>query len=458
MEEDNVLRSLPHALGPEKSLLSTMLQDPQEYIGLAIEGRLTKDHFYLPSHSTLFEFIVSMFEAGDQIELVSLIQKLIDKGLLDRVGGPSSVTDLYTYAPSSWAFSGHLKIVKDKFILREMIKHSNETIESAYDQPDEVIQLLDQREQSFMSIRSGMEVTKDDDVKSIVRTVLEGIHSQIINEKGSSGLSTGFAGLDKIGVTLKPGEMFVIAARPSMGKTSFMMNMVENLVMQEHEGMVFSLEMTKQQLIKNLIASRSAYEMAQLSRGFAPNKGDLLRIKKAAIEISTAPLHINDESGLSISSLRAIARRKKRDFDIRWLAIDYLQLMKSSSKQAQSSREREIADISYGLKALAKELKVSIVVLAQLNRGPEGRTGKNVGKPKMSDLRESGAIEQDADMIGLLYRESYYAQDQEEKEACAGVAQIDIAKNRNGPTDFCPLTFVAELMRFKDGHPNFNQK
>jgi replicative DNA helicase len=239
-----------------------------------------------------------------------------------------------------------------------------------------------------------------------------------------------------------------------MGKTSFMMNIVEHVCIDQGKpSMVFSCEMSAFQIVQRVVFSRAKFATSQLSRGYTPTKGDLQRIQRAAVETSAAKLFIDDTAGISINELRAKARRKKRDEDIQFIAIDYLQLMKSRTKQAESSREREIAEISSGIKGLAKELKIPIVILAQLNRGPESRAGKSLGVPRMSDLRESGSIEQDADMVGLLYRTAYYAENEEEREAEAGKAELVLAKNRNGETGSIPLTFVADLMRFETGPP-----
>ncbi len=451
---EDVTRALPHALGPEKSLLSSMLQDPQEYIGVAIEEKLTKEHFYLPAHSTLYEFLIGLFEGGQAVELVSLVQRLLDRGLLDRVGGPAALTDLYTYAPSPGHFRHHLQHVKDKFVLRSIIQNSNEAIAQAYDAPDEVAGLLDSVEAKILAIREGSETNKAPTIKESVAEVLDQFQSLLAGERGAQGISTGFEQLDRMSSGLKPGEMFVIAARPSMGKTSLMMNIVEHVCLEQSlPSMVFSCEMSAFQLVQRLVFSRAKFAMSQLSRGYTPNKGDLQRIQRAAMETTQSKLFIDDTPGISINELRAKARRKKRDENIKFIAIDYLQLMKSRTKQAENSREREIAEISAGIKGLAKELEIPIIILAQLNRGPESRTGKSLGVPRMSDLRESGAIEQDADMVGLLYRTAYYAESAEEKEEEAGKAELVLAKNRNGETGHIPLTFIAELMRFETGPP-----
>ncbi len=451
---DDVTRALPHALGPEKSLLSSMLQEPQEYIGVAIEEKLTAEHFYLPSHSTLFGFLIELFEKGQEVELVSLVQRLLDKGLLDRVGGPAAITDLYTYAPSPGHFRHHLQHVKDKHVLRSIIQNSNEAIAQAYDAPDEVAALLDTVESKILAIREGSETNKSPTIKQTVEEVSTQFQKLLAGEMGAQGLSTGFDVLDRMSSGLKPGEMFVVAARPSMGKTSFMMNIVEHICMELGKpGMVFSCEMSAFQLVQRLVFARAKYATSQLSRGLKPNKGELQRIQRSCVETAQSKIFIDDTAGISINELRAKARRKKRDEDIQFIAIDYLQLMKSRTKQAENSREREIAEISAGIKGLAKELSVPILILAQLNRGPESRTGKSLGVPRMSDLRESGAIEQDADMVGLLYRSAYYAENEEEREAEAGKANLVLAKNRNGETGDVPLTFIAELMRFESGPP-----
>ena len=451
---DDVTRALPHALGPEKSLLSSMLQDPQEWIGVAIEEKLTAEHFYLPAHTTLFGFLIELFEAGTEIELVSLVQKLLDRGLLDRVGGPAALTDLYTYAPSPGHFRHHLQLVKDKFVLRSIIQNSNEAIAQAYDAPDEVASLLDSVEAKILAIREGAETNKAPTTKQTIDQVIDQFQALLAGEKGAQGFSTGYEELDRKCNGLKPGEMFVVAARPSMGKTSLMMNIVEHICVDlQKPTMVFSCEMSSFQIVQRLLFARARFAMSQLSRGYTPNKGDLQRIQRAAMDISGAKMFIDDTPGISINELRAKARRKKRDEGLEFIAIDYLQLMKSRTRQAENSREREIAEISAGIKGLAKELELPILILAQLNRGPEGRTGKSLGVPRMSDLRESGAIEQDADMVGLLYRTAYYAETEEDKDAEAGKAELVLAKNRNGETGHIPLTFIAELMRFESGPP-----
>ncbi len=448
---DDVTRALPHALGPEKSILSSMLQNPLEYIGRAVEEKLTAENFYLPAHRVLYELLQECFDKAVDVELVTLVQKLIDRGLLETVGGAAALTELYSYAPNAGHFLTHLNFVKEKHTLRSIISSCTEAITQAYDNPEDVPALLDNVEGSVLAIRENSEVNRAATVRSSVKEVMEYFASMCAGEKQAQGFTTGYEQLDVMSNGLKPGEMFIIAARPSMGKTSFMMNIVEHVCIDlQKPTMVFSCEMSAFQIVQRLVFSRARYKLSDIQRGLAPQKKDLLNIRRASEEIANSKMFIDDTPGITINDLRAKARRKKRDENIQLIAIDYLQLMRSLSKQATSSREREIAEISAGLKGLAKELGVPIIVLAQLNRGPENRSG---GTPRMSDLRESGSIEQDADMVGLLYRSAYYAENDEERKDEEGRAELLLAKNRNGETGPIPLTFIAPLMRFESGAP-----
>jgi replicative DNA helicase len=454
--QDDPTRALPHALGPEKSLLSTMLQDSQEFIPVAIEEKLTASHFYVPAHALIFETLVESFDAGAEIELVSLVQRFLDRGQLDRIGGPAALADLYTYAPSPGSFRQHLRFVRDKLIHRELIRVSNDTIAAAYDAPEEAAALLDTTEAAILAIRDAGETSKEGTIKQAVDGVLEEMHQIIRGDRESTGIPTGFDRLDIMTRGLKPGELFVIAARPSMGKTALMMNIVECVAIEQGlPVMVFSLEMSRHALTQRVLYSRARISTAEVVKGFNPTKGELQRIQRAGMDLARAPLIIDETEAITISALRAKARRRHRKEGLRLIAIDYLQLMKSTSRQAQNSREREIAEISAGIKALAKELAIPIIILAQLNRSPESRGGKSTpaGIPRMSDLRESGAIEQDADLVGLLYRSAYYAETEEAKEAEAGRAELILAKNRNGETGNIPLTFIQQLTRFESGAP-----
>jgi replicative DNA helicase len=446
----DITRAMPHAQGPEKSILSSMLKDPEQWIGRAVEEGITRDHFYFPAHGILFDVLRELNGKGTEIELVSLVQLLHDRGLLDSIGGPAAVTDVFTYAPNAAHWAQHAALVKDKFTLRQIIRAGTAAVSEAFDNPEEVAQALDRAEAAMMAIRLGTETVQIHSIKQGVAAVFDRLRDLLAGKEDTRGILTGYPELDRMGKGLKPGEMFVVAARPSMGKTALMMNIVEHVaVTLQVPTLVFSCEMTAFQIVERLVFSRGRFDGSKVKSGFTPSKQDLQRLKRAGEEVATAPLYIDDTASLMIDTLRAKARRRKREAGIGFIAIDYLQLLKSGTKQAENSREREIGQISAGIKALAKELDVPILVLAQLNRGPEGRTGSSLGKPRMSDLRESGTIEQDADMIGLLYRAAYYAETIEERAELGGESELILAKNRNGETGHVPLTFIAELMRFE---------
>lgn len=451
---DDVTRALPHAVGPEKSVLSTCLQDPQEFIPLAIEEGLTARHFYLPAHATLFDFLLDLFGKAQEIELVSLVQRLIDAGKLDRVGGPSALYDIYGYQPTPIYFRHHIAELRTKYAGREIIRVCNHHIAEVYDSPDEIPATLEGLEREVMAIRDTDASDRPETIKEAASAVIADFEDQMQHKPESKGLMTGFDDLDRVTNGLHAGEMTVIGARPSVGKTAFMMNIVEHVsVTNGFPVLVFSAEMTTKAITRRLIMSRARFALSQLSRGYTPNIGDLQRIQRASMEVGRSPLHIDDTSGPSIGYIRAKSRRLFREHGIRLIAIDYLGLIKSVSKQSQFSREREISEISAGIKGLAKDLGIPIILLAQLNRKVEDRGTKNeAGKPRMSDLKDSGSIEADADVIGLLSREGYQGDDP------TGAATLDLAKNRNGATGPMPLTFIADLTRFETGAPRQEPK
>ena len=273
---------------------------------------------------------------------------------------------------------------------------------------------------------------------------------ELVDRRGAvSGLSTGIKTLDDMTNGLHGAEMIVIAARPSMGKTALAMNIAEFIAVEGKKPVaVFSLEMSTQQLVQRLLCSRARVSLSRLRDGFLTER-DFPAITGAGAKLADSKFFIDDTPGLSILELRAKARRLKSQHDIQAIFIDYLQLLRSTSRRAQDNRQLEIAEISSGIKALAKELNVPIVVLAQLNRNPESRSGESKGRPRLSDLRESGSIEQDADLVGLLVREEYYAESDQEREESAGKATLIIAKQRNGPVGDVPLTFLKEFTRFE---------
>ncbi len=442
---------MPQAPGVEKSVLSMMSIDPSNIVGQCVADGMTGDYFYVPAHRILWEIFRSRYEKGVMIDVTSVAQELADHHQLESVGGLSGLNDIFSFTTTTALFSLHYATLKEKYILRSIILTANRAAEGAYAGEVEVDTLLDQTEQDVLQIRQSAAKAQEWSLKADINQAVSNFERMMTTKGAILGISTGYPKLDSMINGLKGGELFVVAARPSMGKTSFLLNIVEHLVLDlKKPVLTFSCEMPSVQLVERLLYARSGVSKQKLlAKKGALSPQDMGLVKQAVRELQACNLIIDDTAAISISELRAKARRVVRKYpDLCAIGIDYLQLMRSHTKQAQNSREREIAEISGGLKSLAKELNLPIIVLAQLNRGPESRTGKNKGVPMMSDLRESGAIEQDADMVGLLYRFAYYAEDDEQRTEVGTDANLLLAKNRNGPTGDVPLNFVAELMRF----------
>ncbi len=442
---------MPQAPGVEKSMLSMMTIDPTNIISQCIADGMNSEYFYVPAHRILWEIFRERYEKGIALDIVSVAQELTDHKKLEAVGGHPGLTDIFTYSTTTALYSVHFETLKEKYIRRSIILTANKASDSAYTSEAEIDELLDQTEQDVLKIRINSAKGEEWSLKADIDKAVTNLERMMSTSGGILGLSSGFPKLDTMINGMKPGELFIIAARPAMGKTSFMLNIMEHVVLDLKKPMMaFSCEMPSEQLVERLLYARSGINKQDLkARQGKLTQEEMKRFRSAITEMKNSKLIIDDTAAISISELRAKARRQMRKYpDLAAIGIDYLQLMRSHTKQAQNSREREIAEISGGLKSLAKELKLPIIALAQLNRGPENRTGKNKGTPQMSDLRESGAIEQDADMIGLLWRSRYYAEDDEERESVGNEANLLLAKNRNGPTGDVPLSFHAEIMRF----------
>ncbi|TCO85259.1 replicative DNA helicase [Chthoniobacter flavus] len=391
-----------------------------------------------------------MWDKGKPIDLITVTQLLQDQKQLDQSGGAAYVSELFTYLPTAANAEHYIEILVEKHTLREIIKVCTEYAARCYDEQDVVATLLDSVEQGIFKISQSRYQAKSMSMKD---QVMQAIHSieELYDRRGAiTGLPTGFAELDKMTDGLHGAEMIVIAARPSMGKTALAMNIAEHIALEaKHAVAVFSLEMSTSQLVQRLLCSRARVNLGSIRNGFLSER-DFPALTSAAAKLAESKIFIDDTPGLSILELRAKARRLKSQHDIRAIFIDYLQLLRSTSRRAQDNRQLEIAEISSGIKSLAKELNIPIVVLAQLNRNPESRSGESKGRPRLSDLRESGSIEQDADVVGLLVREEYYAENEEDKKESEGKATLIIAKQRSGPVGDCPLTFLKEFTRFEN--------
>lgn len=423
-----------------------MLLSPDE-AGAEVRSRLDEHHFYYAAHQVIYREIAAMQDALQAVDLVTLTQRLADKNLLEEVGGAVFLSDLISKVPTTANVDHYIDIVWDKFLLRQLIATSADIIGQAFEHQEDVRAWVDEVEQQIFNISADKQTSGAQPVKNLIKDAMTSIE-RLYDQRGAlTGLPTGFRDLDKLTSGLHPANMIVVAARPSMGKTALAMNVAEHVAVDNHLPVgVFSLEMSSEELVKRLLCCRAKVNLRAVRDGFLAEK-DFHPLTTAASQLMKAPLFIDDTPGLTIHQVRARARRMKSQYDIRLVVIDYLQLMRAPSRRADVNRQVEIADISSGVKALAKELSIPIIVLSQLNRQPEQREG---GRPKLSDLRESGAIEQDADVVGLLVRPEVYQDDADERAAKEGEATLIIAKQRNGPTGDVPLTFAKEYTSFMD--------
>ena len=449
----DIHRTLPHSVEAEQGVLGSMLISPREIIAECVE-KINEEYFYVPAHQTVYVVLVELWNAGQGIDLITFTQVLRDRNVLETVGGAAFITSLFTFVPTAANVTYYLEIVRDKYILRQIIAACTESVRRSFEEQDEVHNLLDEVEQKIFSVGEDRFKGQVLTMKDQVMEAIEAIEKLYERRGGITGISTGFAELDRMTNGLHESEMIVIAGRPSMGKTALAMNIAEHVAINEKLPVaVFSLEMSGQQLVQRLLCSRARVNLQKVRDGFLAER-DFPSLTAAASKLAEAQVFIDDSAGLSILELRAKARRLKAQKDIKLIVVDYLQLLRSTTRRAQDNRQLEISEISAGLKGLAKELKLPIIVLAQLNRQPEARTG---GKPRLSDLRESGSIEQDADLVGLLVRPEIYEEDEDARAEKAGEAELIIAKQRNGPVGEIALTFLKEFTRFEDRARNVSE-
>jgi replicative DNA helicase len=437
----------PSSAEAEQGVLGCVLLDPKEGMGVCIEKlKRGSEVFYDLRHQLIYDVLAEMYDEKQAIDLITLQQKLKDRSQLESIGGISYLAALVDAVPSAANLEYYLNIVREKFLLRKMIQTCTGVVARVYEHEGEVESLLDEIERDVLRISEERVETSSRTIKELVHKAINTIEEFHQRQGMLTGVGSGFPDLDKMTSGFHGGEMIVIAARPSMGKTSLAMNMAEHAAIEQRLPVgVFSLEMTAESLVLRMLCSRSRVNLRNIRDGFLAER-DFPKLTGAAGKLANAPLFIDDSSGLSILQLRAKARRMFQQFGIRLFVIDYLQLLNSTSRRAEN-RQQEIADISNGIKALAKELNVPVIVLSQLNRELEKDKNR---KPRLSDLRESGAIEQDADLVALLYKPS--SGDDEEApspDQDANPVNLYIAKQRNGPTGDVPLTFLKGYTRFE---------
>ncbi len=448
-EPGRVDRLPPHSPEAEMGVLGCVLLSPNECMGECIEKfKAGTEVFYDLRHQTIFNILSEMYDRREAIDVITVQQQLKNRQLLEQVGGIAYVSSLPDAVPSAANLRYYLDIVQEKYLLRKMIHTCTDVVGRVYEFEGEVDSLMDEVERDILRISESRVQGQTNTIKDLVKKAITTIEDFHQRQGVLTGVGTGFVDLDKMTSGLHGGEMIVIAARPSMGKTSLAMNIAEHVAIEQRLPVgVFSLEMTADSLVLRMLCSRSRVNLRSVREGFLAER-DFPKLTGAAGKLANAPLFIDDSSGLSILQMRAKARRMSQQYGIKLFVIDYLQLLHSTSRRAEN-RQQEIADISSGVKSLAKELNVPVIVLSQLNREIEREKGR---PPRLSDLRESGSIEQDADVVGLLYKPKVGDDDDGgstvEEEAVA--VNLLIAKQRNGPTGDVNLTFLKPYTRFEN--------
>ncbi|MGI6707179.1 MAG: replicative DNA helicase [Clostridia bacterium] len=427
----------PHSIEAEQSVLGSMLLD-REAVSAAGEV-LQPEDFYSDAHREIYEAMLSLYDAGKPVDLVTLVDELDQRGTMDGVGGITYVTDLSRMVPSTANVRYYIRIVEEKSILRKLIKASGTIMNESYEASKEVDDIINQAEKAIFDISQKQGTTSFEHIKDTLLSSYAKIE-ELYNSKGNiTGLPTGFVELDYKLSGLHPSELILVAARPGMGKTSFIMNVAQYAAIHSNTPVaVFNLEMSREQLANRMLGCEAHVELQKIRTGNL-TEDDWRKLARAMAPLSQAPIYIDDTPGISVTEIRSKCRRLKIEHGLGLVVIDYLQLM--SGRGRAESRQQEIAEISRALKVLAMELSVPIIAGSQLSRAPEARTNH---RPMLSDLRESGAIEQDADVVMFLYRDEYYNPDTEDKN----IAEVIIAKQRNGPTGMVKLAWLGQYTKF----------
>ena len=436
--EDNT-RIPPHSVEAEQSVLGSILLDKDAMI--SVSETLIPEDFYKEAHRVIYECMLKLYNNQSEIDLITLADELRDQGYLDDIGGIAYITSLSTIVPTTSNIKYYINIVKEKSISRQLISAANDIINLGYDSSTKVEDVLENAEKKIFDISQERTTNDFQPINQVLTETLSMLEKLYEEKSDVTGLTTGFRDLNKKINGLQRSDLFLIAARPAMCKTAFALNLVQNAALKGDASVaVFSLEMSKEQLVQRMVAAQSSVELKKIKTGtLAAN--DWPRITDGMAVLSGAKIHIDDTPGIKISELRSKCRKLKIEKGLDLVLIDYLQLMEGEGHN--ESRQQEIAKISRSLKILAKELDCPVVALSQLSRAPEQRADH---RPMLSDLRESGSIEQDADIVMFLYRDEYYNPDTERKN----IGEVIVAKNRHGETGTVELVWFGEIQKFAD--------
>lgn len=429
----------PQSVEAEASVLGAALFDP-DAVGKLVEI-LRPEHFYSETHQKIFTAMFDLFDKGSPVDLITVTEKLKVNADLEAIGGATYLSELTSSVSTSAHVMQHARLIKEKYFLRSLITVSTQIIEEAYDPSGDAITVLDEAEKLIFQV-SGQKVEGGiSSMKDLIKDSIETIDRLYQRKELVTGISTGFHKLDEMTAGLHKSDLVIVAGRPSMGKSAFALSMCEHIAVENKVPIAFfSLEMSKEQLAQRLLCARARVNAQNVRTGFLSSQ-DWPKLTSAAGKLSESPIYIDDTAGMTAFEIRAKARRLKSKYGIQLIVIDYLQLMHSGTRI--ESRQQEISEISRRLKGLARELSVPVIAISQLSRAVESRQDK---KPQLSDLRESGSIEQDADLVILLMREEYYNPTEENR----GKAEVIIGKQRNGPVGSIQVAFLKELARFEN--------
>lgn len=431
-----VMKSLPQSIEAEQAVLGAMMVE-RAAIAKSAEA-LSADDFYRDAHKIIFKSIVTMFQKDDAVDQITLIEHLKADDKLEKAGGITYIAEMEAGVVSAENVGDYIKIVSDKATLRRLIKASTDIISSCYNNQSDVMKVVDGAEKKIFDISETKNSGDFESISDVLERGFQQIQELYKNEGQTTGVASGFKDLDDKTSGFQPGDMVLIAARPSMGKTTFALNIAENAALKEGKSVViFSLEMSKEQLAYKLLCSQANVDMLSLRTGQLEDS-DWQNISRVAGPLSAAKIYIDDTAGVSIMEMRSKCRKLKAEHGIDMILIDYLQLMSGSGEE---SRQQEVSEISRNIKAIAKEMKCPVIALSQLSRAPEQRADH---RPMLSDLRESGSIEQDADLVMFLYRDEYYNKETEDKNT----AECIVAKQRNGPVGTVKLAWLGQFSKF----------
>lgn len=437
----------PHSLEAEQAVLGAIFLK-QDSFSTAAE-RLSPADFYRANHQVIFEAMLKLFEKGDPIDFVSVTRLLMDEKKDDVAGGAVYLTKLAESTPTAANIDYYSKIVEEKALLRRLIHTSTEIVTQAFTREDEVENVLDEAERNILAVSSRKNAQSFKAIKDVLVEVYDNIETLHNAKNDVTGIPTGYRDLDRMTSGFQRNDLIIIAARPSMGKTAFALNIAQNVATGTDENVaIFSLEMGAEQLVQRMLSAEGNIDSQRLRTGKL-NEDDWTKLTMAMASLSHAGIYIDDSPGIRVADIRSKCRRLKQEHGLGMIIIDYLQLIQGSDS-SRENRQQEVSEISRSLKGLARELEVPLIALSQLSRGVEQRQDK---RPMMSDLRESGSIEQDADIVGFLYREDYYETDKDEEagdDPDNQKIEIIISKQRNGPTGMVELAFVRNINKFID--------